>query len=168
MKHWFVIYTKPREEFRAKENLENQGFEVFLPTCQIERVKNSKLSILTEPLFPRYLFIQLDEVSSNWFPIRSTKGVASLLKFGKESEPVHVPDQLILNLKNFLDNHSLIDRFFLENAPIQICDGAFKGLVGVLKKINESSTGEQRAMVLVELLGKFQTLSMSLKSIQKV
>jgi transcriptional antiterminator RfaH len=164
--NWYVVYTKPREEVRAQENLENQGFEIFLPTCKIESVKNSKLFILTEPLFPRYLFIRLDQVSSNWLPIRSTKGVASLLRFGKESQPVHVPDQLILNLKNFLNNHSLIDRAFLENAPIQICDGAFKGLLGIFKKINESSTGEQRALVLVELLGKFQQLSMPLKSIQ--
>lgn len=165
--NWYVIYTKPRQEVRAKENLENQGFEVFLPTCQIEKVKNSKLSLLTEPLFPRYLFIQLDQINSNWFPIRSTKGVASLLRFGKESEPVHVPDQLILNLKNFLSNHSLIDKIFLENAPIQICDGAFKGLVGIFKKINESISGDQRALVLVELLGKLQQLSIPLKSIQK-
>jgi len=31
---WHVIHTKVREEFRALENLQNQGFEVFLPTCQ--------------------------------------------------------------------------------------------------------------------------------------
>jgi transcriptional antiterminator RfaH len=165
--NWYVVYTKPREENRAKENLENQGFEVFLPTCQIERIKNSKVSIFSEPLFPRYLFIQLDHVSSNWFPIRSTKGVVSLLRFGKESEPVHVPDQMIVNLKNFLSNQSLIDRAFLENASIQICDGVFKGLVGIFKKINETSSGEQRALVLVELLGKLQKLSIPIKSIQK-
>jgi len=164
--NWYVVYTKPREEVRAKENLENQGFEVFFPTCKIERVKNSKLSILTEPLFPRYLFIQLNHVSSNWFPIRSTKGVVSLLRFGKELEPVDVPDQLILDLKNFVYKHSHIDRAFIENVSIQICDGAFKGLLGIFKKINESSSGEQRALVLVELLGKLQQLSVPLKSIQ--
>ena len=28
---WLLIYTKAREEQRAKKNLENQGFEIFLP-----------------------------------------------------------------------------------------------------------------------------------------
>jgi hypothetical protein len=28
---WHVVHTKPRAEARALENLERQGFEVFLP-----------------------------------------------------------------------------------------------------------------------------------------
>jgi len=164
---WYVIYSKPREEYRAKENLENQGYEVFLPTCQIEKLINSKVSLITEPLFPRYLFIKLDQINSNWFPIRSTKGVSSLLRFGKESNPIHVPDQIISNLRTFLNSQSVIDKLFEQNAPIFICDGIFKGLVGIFQKINYSMTGEQRALVLIELLGKLQQFSISLKAIQK-
>ena len=164
---WYVIYSKPREEYRAKENLENQGYEVFLPTCQIEKLINSKVSLITEPLFPRYLFIQLDQINSNWFPIRSTKGVSSLLRFGKESNPIHVPDQIISNLRTFLNSQSVIDKLFEQNAPIFICDGIFKGLAGIFQKINYSMTGEQRALVLIELLGKLQQFSIPLKAIQK-
>jgi hypothetical protein len=29
--HWHVVHTKPSAEARALENLERQGFEVFLP-----------------------------------------------------------------------------------------------------------------------------------------
>jgi transcriptional antiterminator RfaH len=164
---WYVIYSKPREEYRAKENLENQGYEVFLPTCQIETLLNSKVSLITEPLFPRYLFINLDQINSNWFPIRSTKGVSSLLRFGKESNPIHVPDQIISNLRTFLNSQSVIDKLFEQNAPIFICDGIFKGLAGIFQKINYSMTGEQRALVLIELLGKLQQFSIPLKAIQK-
>jgi transcriptional antiterminator RfaH len=165
---WYVIYTKPREELRAKENLENQGFEVYLPTCRVEKVKNSKLLIVSEPLFPRYLFVQLNLEHSNWFPIRSTKGVSKIIRFGVNSKPIGVPDQFILNLKNFLSNHNLIDKVFLENAPVKICDGMFQGLIGIFKKINLSTTGEQRALVFVELLGKLQQLAIPLNSLQKL
>jgi transcriptional antiterminator RfaH len=34
---WHVIHTKGGEEFRALENLQNQGFEVFLPTFQVKK-----------------------------------------------------------------------------------------------------------------------------------
>jgi transcriptional antiterminator RfaH len=33
---WHVIHTKVREEFRALENLQAQGFEVFLPNCEVQ------------------------------------------------------------------------------------------------------------------------------------
>ena len=66
---WYVIHTKVREEFRALENLQNQGFEVFLPTCQVHKKLQGKIKLATEQLFSRYLFIRLSDVSSNWFPI---------------------------------------------------------------------------------------------------
>jgi hypothetical protein len=46
---WHVIHTKVREEFRALENLQAQGFEVFLPTCQVQ--KNSREKFIS-PLSP--------------------------------------------------------------------------------------------------------------------
>ncbi len=32
---WHVIHTKVREDFRTLQNLQNQGFEDFLPTWQV-------------------------------------------------------------------------------------------------------------------------------------
>ncbi len=39
---WHVIHTKIIEEFRALENLQAQGFEVFLPTCQVKKNHKEK------------------------------------------------------------------------------------------------------------------------------
>mgnify|MGYP001978633184 CR=1 FL=1 len=52
---WFLIYTKPHQEERAKENLENQGNEVFLPMIASEKTKQTH-SFSLKPMFPRYLF----------------------------------------------------------------------------------------------------------------
>ena len=35
---WTIIYTKAKQELRAKRNLDNQGFEVFLPIISIEEL----------------------------------------------------------------------------------------------------------------------------------
>jgi transcriptional antiterminator RfaH len=67
-----VIHTKVREEFRALENLQNQGFEVFLPACCVQKRYQQSLKLVTELLFARYLFIRLSDVIGNWLPIRST------------------------------------------------------------------------------------------------
>ena len=34
---WVLVYTKAQEEQRAKKNLENQGFEIFLPLIDFTR-----------------------------------------------------------------------------------------------------------------------------------
>ncbi len=93
---WHVIHTKVREEFRASENLKAQGFEVFLPTCQVQKKSQGKIKLAIEPLFNRYLFIGLSDVTSNWFPIRTTKGVSQLLRFGSSLDPIVLPDPILI------------------------------------------------------------------------
>ena len=34
---WLLVYTKAKEEQRAKKNLENQGFEIFLPMIAVAK-----------------------------------------------------------------------------------------------------------------------------------
>ena len=79
---WFLIYTKPRQEERAKENLENQGFETFLPMIAYEKIKQPKLYSL-KPLFPRYLFTQFNKEKNNWVHIKSTRGVSHIVGLAK-------------------------------------------------------------------------------------
>ena len=80
--HWYVIHTKPRQEQRALENLQRQGFEAWLPMISLEKVRRGHLAQVVEPMFSRYLFIRLDTVQTNWSPIRSTLGVSKLVAFG--------------------------------------------------------------------------------------
>src|SRR5690606_6056526 len=97
--HWYVVHTKPRQEQRALLNLEQQGYECYLPTLATEKIRQGKLVVGEEPLFPRYLFIRLDSQQSgkSWSPIRSTKGVSRLVTFG--TEPARVEAQLIETLQ---------------------------------------------------------------------
>ena len=70
---WFLIYTKPRQEERAKENLENQGFETFLPMIAFEKIKQPKLYSL-KPMFPRYLFTQYNAEKITGFMLNQQEG----------------------------------------------------------------------------------------------
>ena len=80
---WYLIHTKPRQESRAALNLAQQGYQCYLPLMAVERLRQRALTLVLEPLFSRYLFIQLDTSHSgqNWGPIRSTKGVARIVTF---------------------------------------------------------------------------------------
>lgn len=153
---WYVVQTKPRQEFRAKEHLENQGYDVFLPTCIVQKISRSQIVQQVETLFSRYLFINLDDVLSNWSPIRSTRGVHQLLRFGKESMPVSVPDSLIEQLHQ---SPIVLKRVpFNQNDQVTIQEGPFQGLQGIFKRLIETDSGEVRTMIFLEFLGKSQQL----------
>ena len=164
---WHVIHTKVKEEFRALENLEAQGFEVFLPTCQVQKKQQGKIKLSTEPLFSRYLFIRLSDVSSNWFPIRSTRGVSQLLRFGALSEPVVLPDPIIDCLKQRCAKEEPLHELFNSGEMLEITEGPFKGFVGFFEKLKTLPDGISRALLLVEVLGSTQRLHLELSQLRK-
>lgn len=162
---WYVIHTKPRQEQRALLNLEQQGYECYLPVLAIEKLHQRVLSVAVEPLFPRYLFIRLDvgQTGKSWGPIRSTKGVSHLVTFGKDY--AKVDEKLIDALRVQGDAlSSQPQRLFAQGERVLVTEGAFAGI----EAIYQMSDGESRAMVLIELLSKPAHLKISLANLSKI
>lgn len=165
---WYVAYTKPKQEKCALENLERQGYECYLPMLPVEKIARGALSVLEEPLFPRYLFIrQVDRAESgqaarSWVPIRSTKGVSRLVSFG--SEPARVSDDLVAFLRSQQDVVTQAPRrLFNAGDRVQMTEGAFAGIEGIY----QMADSERRAMVLIELLSKPVTVRVSPATLRK-
>ena len=149
--HWFLVHTKPRQETTALQNLEQQSFQCYLPTCPSERLRHGSVVVIDEPLFPRYLFIRLGRGDSapSWSPIRSTKGVSRLVCFG--SEPAKVAPSLIeLLMSREAALQGKPQRLFSKGDRVQMAGGPFAGIEGVY----QMADGECRAMVLIELLSR--------------
>ena len=87
------MQTKPRQEPIAEENLQRQGYDTYLPRIRLRKRKRNKWVDAVEPLFPRYLFIQVDPDQHSLAPVRSTLGVAKLVRFGQLLRPV--PESVI-------------------------------------------------------------------------
>ena len=126
--NWYLIYTKPRQERCALDNLQWQGYECYFPTMPAEKLRFGKLGVVDQALFPRYLFIRLGQgpAAQSWAPIRSTKGVSRLVSFG--TIPAKVDDALIalfgikrhwfrLNLIAFI---SLVSEYVSRQPPLLI------------------------------------------------
>jgi transcriptional antiterminator RfaH len=157
---WYLIQTKPKQEFRALEQLENQRYKCFLPTLKVEKLISGKLQVCEEPLFSRYMFIELDSITSSWSPIRSTRGVSRLVEFGGRFAALS--DEYIQILRN--SQVGSPKRIFEQGDRITISSGPFAGLEGIY----EMPDGEARAMVLIELLSQPQKLSFSVAALRKV
>jgi len=157
---WYVVHTKPRQEGRALENLQNQGFTCFLPTMQVQKLRNQRVQVVTEPMFSRYLFIQLDDQTQNWGPIRSTLGVSKLVSFGPQ--PAKVPPEFVAFLKEAPPE--TLERMFAPGDNVQVAAGPLQGLEGRYL----AHDGETRAFVLIELLGQPQKIAMAVEALRVI
>ena len=134
---WYVIHSKLRQEARALLNLQNQGYSCYLPVFPTQKLRNGKLKTQLDPLFSRYLFIQLSLAHSgqSWAPIRSTLGVSTLLMFG--NEPARVAPQLIdvLRVKEQsvltepVALHRQVINYILLKAPLRVWGLSIKWLM---------------------------------------
>ncbi len=147
--YWYLVHTKPRQELRALQNLEQQGYPCYLPVLPAEKIRQGVLKVMDDPLFPRYLFIQLGQSESarSWAPIRSTKGVSGLVRFGVELAKAGEP------LIEFLREQEKSrkedpERLFVAGERVRLTEGAFAGVEGVF----QMTDGNNRVRVLIELL----------------
>ena len=156
--HWYVVHTKPSQESRAANNLQQQGFEAYLPLLKTETLRRGKVHLRDEPLFKRYIFVRFDALLSPWHSIRSTLGVHQLLRFGDQL--ASVPDTLIASLKSIdLPSRSLYQR----GDVLRVKDGPFRQL----EVIYDLEDGDSRAIVLIDLLNKTHKVALDLSLLTK-
>ena len=149
---WFLVYTKAREEERAKKNLENQEFETFLPMIASEKINQPKLFSL-KPMFPRYLFIKFNLEKNNWSHIKSTRGVSHLVLF--DNKFAVVPNAVIEFIKTRVNSHSIVKQnvtrqLFQKGDKLVIDKGIFQGKEATFF----SKTGKERVKVLLKLMNE--------------
>lgn len=154
LRHWFLVFTKPAGEAVAQENLQRQGYRVYYPRLLRPTFQRGKWIERIVSLFPRYLFIQVDTLAQSLSPVRSTQGVANIVRFGPETAVV--PNAIVSDLLRRADPESGLHRLarlpetFKAGSPVNIIAGAFEGLNGIF----EREVGEERVVVLLKLLGQ--------------
>ncbi len=148
MKSWYLIHTKPKQESIAKENLVRQDYSIYLPMAVTRRKKGGRTVRTIEALFPRYLFIHLDDSTDDWAPIRSTIGVTELVRFGLV--PAKVSESLVAEIKKRENDegiHELQADVFKEGQQVRIAEGPFEGYEAMFK----AKSGQERAILLLKI-----------------
>ncbi|UUZ76152.1 hypothetical protein LP414_33100 [Polaromonas sp. P1(28)-13] len=70
---WYVAYTQPKREQVAVANLEQQGFEAYLPQYKTFKKSPAGLLVAFEPMFPRYVFFRPGNAGQSISGARSTR-----------------------------------------------------------------------------------------------
>lgn len=153
---WFVLHCKGGQETRARQHVENQGYRTSLPQISRQKIVRGKKTDCIEPLFPGYLFVQLDTNTANFNALRSTRGVNGFVRFG--GVPTTVPTEImdsVIALEQTLTGAPNTETLFKTGDTVQITEGPFAGL----EAIYSMAKGEERCLVFLDMLGKQQQIS---------
>lgn len=147
---WLVVSTQPHREHVAIEHLIRQGFPAYCPRL-IKRVRHARRATdVLKPMFPGYVFVEVDPGVQRWRPILSTIGVRTIVRFG---DRVGVLDpQFIDSLKAREVNGAvtLPARPYQLGEDVRLAGGVFDGLVAQIIAMDE----KERLVVLMDLLGQ--------------
>ena len=159
--NWYVVATKTREEEKARVNLERQGYGVFLPKLSLKKRRKGHWQVVTESLFPGYLFVALELGEDDPAPIRSTVGCIGLVRFAHVYTPV--PGEVIESLQAIESEANDVEAPFKRGERVRFVSGPFAGIEAVF----DMARGGDRAQVLLQLLGKHQRITVGIDEMIK-
>lgn len=148
---WYLAYTKPRFEHVALINLEQQAFQAYLPLYKkFKKTEQGPVPIF-EPMFPRYILFRPGKPEQSISAVRSTKGIANLVRFGFQPATLH--DELVHRIRQLEQDRnqaSLQDMNSLRlGQSVRLKHTALNGVEGLVQSVSS-----KRVAVLLEILGR--------------
>lgn len=151
---WHALYVKSRTEKKVLSQLEDNGFQAYLPlVTQVKKWSDRKKKV-EEPLFKSYVFVYSNE--KEYIPILNIYGVVRFVSF--ERKAVVVPENQILAIKKFVSDYEKGDEYKLmnnedlkEGQMVRIISGPCKGLTGRLETI----CNKRHLIVFIDVVGQY-------------
>jgi transcriptional antiterminator RfaH len=160
---WSAAMTHPHNEALAIRNLRRQQFTAFYPFFLIP-TRWKRLSV--RPVFPGYVFVELDDQDPNWSPINSTFGVKRLLTNPQSGDDYRVPakigfidDLRRLRLRGSADH----DEALPPGTQVRILRGPFAERVALVEL-----SDQDRVRLLLEVFNREISISFSLDQIELI
>lgn len=164
-KYWHALYVRSRAEKKVFEQLEELGYEAYLPL--ITRIKqwSDRKKKVEEPLFRSYVFVRNSE--RQYYYILGVYGVVKFVTF--EHKAVIVPDKQILAIKKYIDNplddeEDLKSIDLKEGQLVRITNGPLQGQIGRLVSIKS----KRRLLIQIDVVGQAIPVSIPRTKVESV
>ncbi|SNB54874.1 transcriptional antiterminator RfaH [Marinobacter sp. es.042] len=157
---WYALQYKPAQGDRALQHLHNQGITCFFPKITVEKIRAGKRVKKLEPLFPGYLFVNLEQSDPMWAKLRSTRGVLKVVGFA--NKPTSICDEVIRHIKVSPD--SVAEQGGIKpGQAVYLSEGPFEGIHAIFQAYD----GEERAIVLINFMQKRQSIKVPVSGITR-
>lgn len=148
VKHWFALYTKPRHEFKAVEQLNAEQISFYMPTVTRIKKWSDRKKKVTEPVLRGYIFIFATEKER----LTALEQNSIVRCISERGVPAKIPEWQIENLRRFLElsNDVVVLNTIPAGTKVIIKEGPFQGVVGVILEEKK----EKHLVVSIKLLNR--------------
>ncbi len=147
MKHWYVVYTRPRWEKKIARILTEKGVENYCPLNKVLKKWSDRKKVVLEPLFKGYVFVKVEE-EKKWELMR-IDGILNYLHWlGK---PARVRDEEIDTIRRFLQEFSNVEVMEYDmavNSKVVVQTGFFMNYEGIVMEVVDN-----KARVKIDSMG---------------
>ena len=172
-RRWYAIHTYSGYENAVTRNLKqridslnmnDQIFNVVVPTEKKIRVKGGKRVTEEEKIYPGYVLVEMIVNDESWFVVRNTPRVTGFV--GSGTQPVPLTDEEYNSLMKQMTDDAPKHTVDLEAGDIvNIADGPFKDMEG---KVGEVDVASGKVKVMVSMFGRETPVELDFLQIKKV
>lgn len=145
---WFAIQTRPRYEKKVTAELQEKGIKTFLPLHSASHQWSDRRRVVSLPLFPGYVFVQIALSLHARVSVLRTNGVVGFV--GVRNMGIPIPDGEIEAIQTVIKGGIAFEPYpYLKvGQSVRIRGGCLDGVSGVLEAVN----GDRSLIVSVNLI----------------
>ncbi len=170
---WYVIHVKTGYEARVKQALEQrikslgveeQIFDIVIPTRETVVVKKGKKLKIKEKVFPGYVLVRMIMNDDSWLVVRTTEGITGFV--GAGLKPTPISDKEVEAIMKFVQQEQpkFKTKFSIGEA-VKIVEGPFADFLGTIEAIDEE---KGRVRVLVSIFDRETPVELDFLQVAKL
>ncbi len=178
MFQWYVVNTYSGHENKVKANLEHritsldmedQIFQVEVPTREEIEVKAGKRTQVQNKVFPGYILVRMDLSPESYSCVRNTPGVTGFVGHGAKPVPLSRKDvETFLGVPAEGEEQVKKTRPKLEyevGESVRVREGPFADFTGTIAEINDD---QMKLKVLVNIFGRETPVELEFSQVAKL
>lgn len=147
---WFAVRTASRHEKKVAAQFGERNIRYFLPLTTEKRNWSDREKVISMPLFPGYVFVQIIPTPEARLAVLRNTGVAGFVAQG--GRPAAIPPEQIEGVRVLLDakGNCAPHAYVRSGRKVRIRGGSMHGVEGVLLASNNGRT----LILSIEAIGK--------------
>jgi len=180
-KEWYVIHTYSGHENKVKAALERaiedgglqeDIFQVKIPTVEVPDVKDGKKVFKSKKFFPGYVLVEMVMGDVAWYTVRNIKGVTNFVGAIGTNRPKPLSRSEVDSLFGHVDKDGnagrddiSISADFSIGEPVKVVEGPFSNFNGIVEEVFPE---KGRLRVKVEIFGRGTPVELDFFQVDKI
>jgi transcription antitermination factor NusG len=159
---WYALYTRHQHEKTVAKLLTGKGFDTFLPLYTAVHRWKDRVTQLSLPLFPCYVFLR--GPLECWLPVLTTPGIYTVVGFG--GQVAMIPSSEIEAIRRVVESSVRAEPhpFIKCGDHVRITLGPLQGIEGTLVRKN----GQWKLLLSVEMLKRSVAVEVDASNVERV